>query len=378
MKYIVLLDITKFMTTDTQVENSILDKVIQAKESEEASRFHPLEVLSELFESVSTREKDILERRYGLTGNSRQTLEEIGQQNKVTRERVRQIENASIKKLRGAQAFDSATAPIRSTVHQLLELHGGLMSLAHLLDELLVIPGNNDQNRASAEFIMSKLIGDRFGQVKSSSKIEQAWRLIDFNEDNFYSAVDNLVNIIKTNKQPMSFEGLISSVDNSDPSIANAVLAQLKASQFFGQDPYENWGLTKWPSITPKRMNDKIEVILRYHQKPLHFRDIATAINDAGFDHRKAYPATVHNELILHDQYVLVGRGIYALRDWGYSDGVVADVISNILSEDGPMSKSDIVKRVLEKRLVKECTVSLALMSRKRFTRDEKGRYSNV
>ena len=43
-------------------------------------------------------------------------------------------------------------------------------------------------------------------------------------------------------------------------------------------------------------------------------------MNQAGVE-RTAYPATVHNELILDPQYILVGRGIYGLAEWGYEPG---------------------------------------------------------
>jgi hypothetical protein len=39
----------------------------------------------------------------------------------------------------------------------------------------------------------------------------------------------------------------------------------------------------------------------------------------------------VHNELIRNKDFVLVGRGIYALKEWGYEPGTVSHVIEAIL-----------------------------------------------
>lgn len=109
----------------------------------------------------------------------------------------------------------------------------------------------------------------------------------------------------------------------------------------------------------------------------MHFTEIAETINKMNFDERQAYPATIHNELILDDKYVLVGRGIYALKEWGYKPGVVSEVIAEILKESGrPMSKKELIDAVLKKRLIKQTTITLALMNRDKFVRDEKGRYS--
>ena len=135
--------------------------------------------------------------------------------------------------------------------------------------------------------------------------------------------------------------------------------------------------MADWPSITPRRMNDKIYVVLKKESRPLHFSEIADIINKIGFDERKAYPATIHNELILDDKYVLVGRGIYALKEWGYKPGVVADVIAEILNEQGrPLTKKEIIAEVMKKRMIKETTITLALMNKDRFVSDTNGKYS--
>ena len=58
------------------------------------------EMLREVFATLSAREKTILAMRYGLEDDTPLTLEEIGKQFGITRERVRQIQNEAIKKLR--------------------------------------------------------------------------------------------------------------------------------------------------------------------------------------------------------------------------------------------------------------------------------------
>jgi len=97
------------------------------------------------------------------------------------------------------------------------------------------------------------------------------------------------------------------------------------------------------------------------------------------FDRRRAYPPTVHNELILNDEYVLVGRGIYALREWGYKPGVVADVLGRILRDAGtPLTRDELVARVLKERIVKRNTIHLALTNRKLFQKHADGTYALV
>jgi RNA polymerase primary sigma factor len=58
------------------------------------------EILSEVIRTLSPREQTILQLRFGLNGDDEKTLEEVGQQFGVTRERIRQIQDEALKKLK--------------------------------------------------------------------------------------------------------------------------------------------------------------------------------------------------------------------------------------------------------------------------------------
>jgi len=58
------------------------------------------ETLEKILSQLSQRERRVLELRYGLNGEHPRTLDEVGRAFNVTRERIRQIENQSLKKLR--------------------------------------------------------------------------------------------------------------------------------------------------------------------------------------------------------------------------------------------------------------------------------------
>ena len=76
-------------------------------------------------------------------------------------------------------------------------------------------------------------------------------------------------------------------------------------------------------------------------------------------------------------RFVLVGRGIYALKEWGYKKGTVADVITEVLKESKePLHRDEIVRRVLKKRFVKETTILLNLQGKSEFKRVAKATYS--
>src|SRR5690606_7947390 len=136
------------------------------------------------------------------------------------------------------------------------------------------------------------------------------------------------------------------------------------------------WGLTKWPLVNPKNIRDKIYVILKDNEKPMHFSAIAKAIKNSKFKRRDVTTQAIHNELIKDSRFVLIGRGIYALKEWGYKKGTVADVITDVLKKScKPLHRDEIVKRVLKSRRVKETTILLNLQGKPQFKRVAKATY---
>ncbi|MEK9147911.1 MAG: HTH domain-containing protein, partial [Patescibacteria group bacterium] len=153
-----------------------------------------------------------------------------------------------------------------------------------------------------------------------------------------------------------------------------ALESYLSISKIIKQNPYGEFGLVSWPTIRPRGIRDKAYAVLAKTAKPTHFRDVAGAIAKAGWSSKKAHPQTVHNELIKDPRFVLVGRGLYALREWGYEPGTVADVISAaIKSSRRPLYRDEIVKRVLEKRFVKANTILLNLQNKRLFRKTPEG-----
>lgn len=84
---------------DGQVKDIIEDQSL-ASPDEELETFLNKERAIELMDSLTDREKKILNLRFGLTDGNARTLAEIAKQLGVSRERIRQVEAATIKKIR--------------------------------------------------------------------------------------------------------------------------------------------------------------------------------------------------------------------------------------------------------------------------------------
>lgn len=370
---------------------SILDKIIERQQLAEDSQFIPTELISNLLKGLSVKEREILSRRFGLDGSAPKTLEEIGRLHQITRERIRQIQVAAIKKIKSLEEAKATLRQVEHTVSRVLEHAGGIMAEVALLEHLLAYADKNEQNRQALLFIISQLLTEKVDSVKPSEHVLAGWKLKVVPMDFVHRVLHTLHEIVhghnkllptaevfkRLKAHPFYAEhrehllpagATLGTVNESD--LDRVILSYLTISAKIEQNILGEWGLSDWSTVIPRRMGDKIYLILRQVGKPMHFTQIADAINAAKFDHKVAYPATIHNELILDDRYVLVGRGIYALKEWGYQPGTVSDVITAVLQEAArPLTRDEIVSAVGERRIVRQSTIYLALTDRSKFSR---------
>jgi hypothetical protein len=381
-------------------QNSILDKIIESQEIRQAAQFNPNELVAGLLKNISNKESDILSRRFGLLGKDRETLEQIGKYYDITRERIRQIEQATIKKIKELKDFRQQVEAAEQHIVHLLENHGGVMEEGHLLGEMgYTDPKTDSTQHQASRFILNHLLNDKVEPVKTDPELLNGWKLPAASVELIKQTIDELTDIIEKQQKLLKLEELFNHLQGRDfykenkqqivalnlgadeekieEELSRIINSYLKISRKIEQNILGEWGLAHWNTVLPKRMSDKIYLILRKVGKPLHFTEITNLINDAGFDKKTAYPATIHNELILDDRFVLVGRGIYALKEWGYESGTVMDIILNILKNAGkPMTKEEIVKAVLDQRIVRKSTIYLALTNKQKIKKLPDGTYT--
>ena len=311
------------------------------------------------------RDREVLRRRSGINV-APQTLEQIGQDLSITRERVRQIEKAALQKIRDKAEHKNEFS---SNVLLIMTKKGGLLSTETLGSEL----GINTTLEPFAVFLIKvnpQFVymerNDNHGRIIADSKV--------FDENKIRKLHDALVEAVKTNGKPAKFKGIHQLIDG--PYSQDSLMELAKASSHLSELD-NNWGLNSWPEVNPKSIRDKIYLILKKTGRPMHFTDIADKISVLAANPKKVTTQAVHNELIKDQRFVLIGRGIYALAEWGYRSGTVADIIEEILREEnGPLNKDEIVKRVLARRQVKTTTIVLNLQEKPQFKRVKKGVYS--
>ncbi len=317
------------------------------------------------------REREIITRRFGLY-DRRETLEQIGELLGITRERVRQLEKAILIRLKIA-AEDGKTdtvAQLEKAFISTLSEMGRAARIADLADKLYEKP-TNLQERAHVAFIAA--LAPNLTLVDENDNYYQATAVAEYgDEKKLKGRVDEIVALIKEAKVPQSVDQLYDKLSYEHPAQV-AALASISKQLAHLRD---TWGLTKWPTVNPKNIRDKIYVILADNAKPMHFSEIAKSIKGSSFKRKDVTTQAIHNELIKDKRFVLIGRGIYALDNWGYSKGTVSDIIADVLKKAGePLHRDEIVKRVLKSRQVKETTILLNLQSKPQFKRVAKATY---
>lgn len=329
------------------------------------------EIIEEMFLVLSNKEKDVIIQRFSLDNKPRRTLESIGQKFSVTRERIRQIEKIALGKLRRTIQTTKLNI-VNDIANQIIEENGGVILedkiVSRILNEL-----NSTENIEGHIIKLALSINPNFTKIEKTNTFKPFWRLKEVQLKTINAIISAALKTLKKKKDIMSDSKLIVQirqllVDKLENVIDPMIVAALETDNRLKRLE-EGFGLMSWRHINPRSIRDKAYIVLKNEKKPLHFIEIANKISAAGFDKKVVTVQAVHNELIRYDQFVLVGRGLYGLKEFGYKRGTVAEIIEDLLRKKSPLSKQEIIEGVLRQRHVKKGTISLNLQKNPQFVR---------
>lgn len=334
--------------------------------------FKPKQVTKKLLSVLPDRARDVLEKRYGLGDHAEsQTLEAIGKTYGITRERVRQIENYGIQSIQKSPAYEEFQS-VFDELHKIIDSLGAVVSEEELLAEL----SKDTSVRNHIYFLL--VLGSPFYRRKEDSSFQHRWYIEQKISETVETALQNV------------FESLAEDDLVPEDEILSRLRAELKdiedrykdetvlrrwlgISKQIGRNPLGEWGAAVSPNVRAKGIRDYAYLAVKRHGSPMHFKEVAGAIKE--LFQKNAHVATTHNELIKDARFVLVGRGLYALSEWGYSAGVVKDVLMDILKKHGPLTREEIIDKVRKERYVKDNTIVVNLQDAALFKRLPDGSY---
>ena len=326
--------------------------------------------------ALPKRSAAILEKRFGLGKSAKRfTLEAIGNSYSITRERVRQIESDGLNRIRKAAAF-SNLQPLFSVFSDYIKQQGGMVAE----DQLFGRFSGKETSPEAVRFLLT--LHPNLIYRGESDVWNSRWGLDGGAMDSVEQALENAARVVASKKETISYDELADIMRRefgaqSLPTPSNEVLAShIVISKQIGKNFFNQWGHTSSSLVRPRGVRDLAYLVFQQEGSPMHFSTAAERIRGVASP-RHVHAQTVHNELIKDGRFVLVGRGMYGLAEWGYEPGTVQDIITRVLS-GGPMTKDDLVKKVLNKRQVKENTILINLQNRKNFKKLPDGTYTNA
>ncbi len=325
-------------------------------------------IYQNLVQDLPQRTKEVFERRFGIK-DKKETLESIGQGLGITRERVRQIEERGFSYLK--EQNQEILDKLFNNFSGYFENKGGLKREDIALKDL--------GGKTSQPYVLFLLtLGEQFSRVCEKGDFYSFWTTIPKSVGKVGKTLDLLVKNLEKRGRPLIKKDFCSRFCSQYSLSSEALLSYLEVSKRIQENKEGKIGLIDWPEINPKGVKDKAFLVFKKENHPLHFKEVAGLIDklESALLNRKTLPQTVHNELIKDSRFVLVGRGMYALGEWGYVPGTVKDVIYRIIEENKqPMERDKIIKGVLSQRCVAENTVVMNLNNKKYFSKDPKGKY---
>ena len=334
--------------------------------------FKPKQVTKKLLGALSPRAQDVLVKRYGLdTDAESQTLEAIGQVYGITRERVRQIENHALQSIQKASVFKEHQ-DVFDELSREIEAMGAVLAEHELLEVLA-----KDASLKN-HFYFLLTLHQGFTRVKEDDHFHHRWHTSPLMAKEIEQALTAVHEAISEDDL-LSEEDIINLfVQNLSDSLKESqdravIYRWLSLSKYVARNPLGEWGVSSSPNVRAKGIRDFAYLTVKRHGSPMHFREVARSIEE--LFKRKAHVATCHNELIKDKRFVLVGRGLYALSEWGYSAGVVKEVLREILRKEGALSRNELIDKVRKERYVKDNTIIVNLQDASLFKRLSDGRY---
>jgi len=313
--------------------------------------------------------------RFGLTPDGeRKTLEEIGKKYSITRERVRQIEDAALNFIKKSSVYRAEQA-IFDELKQVMRKLGSIVAEHELLPYL----SKDKTTQNHIHFFLT--LGDAFRKHREDDHFHIRYSVNDEMAEKVHESLKKLYTSLDDEDLVPETEMIKKFLDHTkelseEYRDAEMVKRWLSMSKKVAKNPLGEWGKATSPNIRTRGVKDYAYLVMRKHGTPLHFKEVADSIGKTF--HKKIHYATCHNELIKDDRFVLVGRGMYALAEWGYKRGTAREVIVDILKSEGSLEKDTIIQKVNKERYFKKNTILVNLANTKYFKKNKNGLYSAV
>ena len=335
-------------------------------------KFQIKEQINKALQALSKQQREVIILRFGLDGKKKRVLQEIADEHMLTRERIRQIQKKAIEQLQ-TDVCVKELAAAANHVNEALRTCGGVA------DEEAICLACDAGDKTEQNYIhLLLVVSGNFYLSPETNDIQKYW----YAEEKSKKAIDTVLfamhkkfeqegnNLMNEDNLNKIYDEIAAPYKGLVPDCIPAV----KLSRRLGANPLGEWGIKEHPEIALSGLSGYIRSVLRDAGKPLHFREIAKRVGQLKED-TDCNVYSCHNELVRQDDFILVGRGLYALNGMGYRPGTIADIIKVGIKENGPMTRDEVINFVNGERHVKTQSIVLTLGKKNLFAKDAENKY---
>ena len=152
--------------------------------------FKPKQISKKFLSSLNPRMRDIVSNRYGLENEKRMTLEAIGKNYDITRERVRQIENFALATIKKSTEY-------RENIFVFDELKEIVKKLGSVTKEETLMDHISKDKIVQNHINLYLVIGGHFTKVKESDNLHSHWSVDDLLSDHIKDSINKLHNEVE-------------------------------------------------------------------------------------------------------------------------------------------------------------------------------------
>lgn len=333
--------------------------------------YNPKNTTKKITSHLNKRSANVIKSRFGVSDDlEKETLESIGEKYGITRERVRQIQEAALASIKKSEAYKNENAAFEE-IRNLINSLGTVATDDHLSNII-----QNKEHKNHIDFHLT--ISDLFKKHKRDGHFVDHWSTDKELLGKIHSALKKLYDGLGDDElvpETEIIKKFLSHLKDVAENYKNDEIAKrwLSLSHKIAKNPIGEWGKSDSCNVKMRGVKDYAFLVLKDNGKPMHFREVAEEI-EKRFN-KKVNSATCHNELIKDKRFVLVGRGLYALTDWGYKTGTASEVIRDLIKTHGPLSKEDIIEKMSQGKCLRKNTILVNLCNTKYFKRRKDGLY---
>ncbi len=331
-------------------------------------------IINNLIDNLNPRQKQILIARYNLDGRGAKTLAFLGKKFGITRERVRQIQRIILKNIRKNFEDNDSLKSTVNIIENIIKSNGGIMRVDSILNSASSKISGLDENNL---YFLSEF-SNQFKFYKEDKNFRSFYYLKDINLKKIFDFINKWIDVLNKNKNKVldgAYHQLFENFIKKEKIEKKFAINYISITKKIQTNQYGDIGLISWPEINPKVIKDKIYLVLKKKKAPLHFTKISEEVNKIKNNKKLISTPTVHNELIKDKRFVLVGRGLYALKEWGYEPGTARELIVKLLKKEGALKPQEIILAIQKTRFLKQNTILANLQNKNYFERLSDGTY---